>query len=57
MALRPHGNTYKGKGRTEILKEIHQDLPGAVGIRTLRSGDIRIVLKIQNGEGDHSWKA
>jgi len=35
-------NTFKGK---EILKEIRMDLPGAVGGRPLRSGDVRVVLK------------
>lgn len=46
ITLRPtENNTFKGKETQEILKEIRTDLPGAVGVRPLRSGDIRVVLK------------
>ena len=47
ITLRPRDkeNTFKGKETQEILKEVRMELPGAVGIRPLRSGDIRVVLK------------
>ena len=47
ITLRPKDkdNTFKGKETQEILKEVRMDLPGAVGVRPLRSGDIRVVLK------------
>jgi hypothetical protein len=46
ITLRPtDDNTFKGKETQEILKEIRTDLPGAVGVRPLRSGDVRVVLK------------
>ena len=40
-------NTFKGKDTQEILKEVWMDFPGAVSVRPLRSGDIRVVLKDQ----------
>ena len=45
VTIRPIGDNYKGKDAKDILGDIKKDLPRAVGVRPLRSGDIRVVLK------------
>ena len=45
VTVRPLNDSYKDKEPQEILRELKKEIPGAVGIRPLRSGDIRVVLR------------
>jgi len=45
ITVRPLNDKHKDKEPQEILRELKKEIPGAVGIRPLRSGDIRVVLK------------
>ena len=56
VTLRPtENNTFKGKETGEILKEVRKELPGAVGVRPLRSGNVGVVLKDLK-EKEHAMK-
>jgi len=43
--VRPTADLYRGKAPSAILQELKKDFPGAVGVRPLRSGDIRVIFK------------
>jgi hypothetical protein len=45
VTVRPPANKYKEIPARDILQDLKRDLPGAVGVRPLRSGDIRVVFK------------
>jgi hypothetical protein len=45
VTVRPPTGKYKDKEPQEILRDLKADIPGAVGVRPLRSGDIRVVLR------------
>jgi hypothetical protein len=45
VTVRPLNDSYKDKEPQEILKDLKKEIPGVVGIRPLRSGDIRVVLR------------
>jgi hypothetical protein len=43
--IRPPANHYKGQAPSAILQDLKKDFPGAVGVRPLRSGDVRVIFK------------
>jgi hypothetical protein len=45
VTVRPPNDKYKEIVSSDILKDLKKSLSGAVGVRPLRSGDIRIVFK------------
>jgi hypothetical protein len=45
VTVRPPANKYKETPASAILQDLKRDLPGAVGVRPLRSGDIRVIFK------------
>jgi hypothetical protein len=45
VTVRPLNDSYKDKEPQEILKDLKKEIPGVMGIRPLRSGDIRVVLR------------
>ena len=45
VTVRPTDNKYKEKSPSDILQDLKRDLLEAVGVRPLRSGDIRVVFK------------